>query len=662
MLQSSNKQMSGTSIQDSLGKTVRIGVASNIPSNIDFANIKIYSVAGTLEKDTNLARSASSDTLWYETSILPKGEHSVIANIFIHGGNTLCDSGKITILAKEYALSITAVNGSVTLTPALVHYDSGSTVGLKAHPNTGYHFVNWSGDASSTSDSVSITMNSTKNVTANFEVNAVNMFALTITSANGSVTKTPDKTQYDSGSTVSLKANPNAGYHFVSWSGDASGTSDTATVIMKVTKTVTANFAINTYQLTISAGTGGTITAPSNSPVTVNYGVVTTITASPSVGYNFSKWTITSGTATIADVNSASTNVTLTSGDATVQANFAITYTVTYNGNGNTGGNTPIDGNTYTNGQVATVLDNTGLLVRTGCIFAGWNTNASGTGTDRTPGGSFTMGSANVTLFAKWSVVVTFNSQGGNAIAPLTVTYGSTATAPANPTKTNCVFASWYSDSVWIAPFNFSTPITATITLYAMWEASDIDGNIYHTVKIGPQVWMVENLKTTRYNDGTPIPLVTDRIAWVNLTTPGYCWYNNDISNKTPYGALYNWYAVNTGKLATTGWHVATDAEWTTLTTFLGGAAVAGGKLKEAGFGGSPDPKSTNEVGFTAVPNGNRDDGGIFSGIGGQDGSWSFTPYDTANSWVYGVVGGSTVLDRSNHGNRYGFSVRCIHD
>src|SRR5665647_1584626 len=87
----------------------------------------------------------------------------------------------------------------------------------------------------------------------------------------------------------------------------------------------------------------------------------------------------------------------------------------------------------------------------------------------------------------------------------------------------------------------------------------DIDGNVYHTVKIGTQVWMVENLKTTKYNDGTSIPNIIDGTTWSNLTTPGFCFYNNDAANKNIYGALYNWYTVNTGKLAPTGWHVSTD-------------------------------------------------------------------------------------------------------
>jgi uncharacterized protein (TIGR02145 family) len=136
---------------------------------------------------------------------------------------------------------------------------------------------------------------------------------------------------------------------------------------------------------------------------------------------------------------------------------------------------------------------------------------------------------------------------------------------------------------------------------------TDIDGNIYHTVTIGTQVWMVENLKTTKYRNGDPIPNVTGN-AWAALTTGAYCWYNNDAATyKATYGALYNWYAVaDSRNIAPTGWHVPTDAEWTTLTTFLGGESVAGGKLKETGTNHwtSPNTGATNETGFTALPGG----------------------------------------------------------
>lgn len=116
---------------------------------------------------------------------------------------------------------------------------------------------------------------------------------------------------------------------------------------------------------------------------------------------------------------------------------------------------------------------------------------------------------------------------------------------------------------------------------------TDISGNIYPFVTIGTQVWMGENLRVEKYNDGTPIPFVTDNAVWAaNFTNktklPMMAWYNNDKATHTANknGALYNWYAVDTKKLCPTGWHVPTDAEWTTLTTYLGGETGAGLKLK----------------------------------------------------------------------------------
>ena len=100
-------------------------------------------------------------------------------------------------------------------------------------------------------------------------------------------------------------------------------------------------------------------------------------------------------------------------------------------------------------------------------------------------------------------------------------------------------------------------------------SVKDGDGNTYSTVTIGTQIWLGENLKTTKYNDKTEIPLVTDDTEWEGLTTPGYCWYNNNSSYKNTYGALYNWYAVNTGKLCPSGWHVPSNTEWTALEDYL---------------------------------------------------------------------------------------------
>lgn len=194
---------------------------------------------------------------------------------------------------------------------------------------------------------------------------------------------------------------------------------------------------------------------------------------------------------------------------------------------------------------------------------------------------------------------------------------------------------------------------------------SDVDGNTYSTVTIGTQVWMKENLKTTKYNDGTAIPNVTNNATWTGLTTGAYCWYNNDISYKNPYGALYNWYTVNAGKLCPTGWHVPSDAEWTTLATYLGGESVAGGKLMETGTSHwiSPNTGANNETGFSALPGGDRDGGiGMFSFIG-YTGNWfSYTEFSATNAWYRVMGSGYSIINKGNVSKKYGFSVRCLRD
>ncbi len=196
---------------------------------------------------------------------------------------------------------------------------------------------------------------------------------------------------------------------------------------------------------------------------------------------------------------------------------------------------------------------------------------------------------------------------------------------------------------------------------------TDIDGNVYHTVAIGAQTWMVENLKTTKYTDGTSIPNVADSIAWKALSTPGVCTYKNTSNTDTinTYGRLYNWYTVNTGKLCPAGWHVPTDAEWTTLTDYLGGISVAGGKLKEIGttHWQSPNTGATNETGFIALPGGGRDNNGKCTNIGSAGYWWGSTEDGTNNAWCVGVFyNGSNVASYPNFYNNKadGLSVRCV--
>jgi uncharacterized protein (TIGR02145 family) len=181
---------------------------------------------------------------------------------------------------------------------------------------------------------------------------------------------------------------------------------------------------------------------------------------------------------------------------------------------------------------------------------------------------------------------------------------------------------------------------------------------------------MVENLKTTRFNNGVLIPLVLDPADWDKLTTQGYCWYNNDAANKTPYGALYNWYAVASGTLAPAGWHVPSDAEWTQLTDFLGGESGSGGKLKSTGtieaatgLWYAPNRDATNSTGFSALPGGYRHStNGSFVDLGIGGFWWSSTPFDASNAWYRFLGYISSDVGKTNYSNVFGFSVRCVKD
>ena len=194
-------------------------------------------------------------------------------------------------------------------------------------------------------------------------------------------------------------------------------------------------------------------------------------------------------------------------------------------------------------------------------------------------------------------------------------------------------------------------------------QFTDIENNVYNSVTIGTQVWMKENLKTTKTNDNNSIPNITENNAWGNSNSPGYCWYNNEKDkNRDNYGALYNWYAVNTGKLCPVGWHVPSDYEWNTLITYLGGSDVAGGKMKESGtlFWISPNTGATNESGFSARGGGQRSES--FSGQMESGIWWSATAQDYPFAWETVVSYNGTNASRWFLDKPRGFSVRCIKD
>ena len=193
---------------------------------------------------------------------------------------------------------------------------------------------------------------------------------------------------------------------------------------------------------------------------------------------------------------------------------------------------------------------------------------------------------------------------------------------------------------------------------------TDIDGNVYHTITVGTQVWMVENLKVTKYSNGDGIPNITDNTQWGNLITGAYC-NNNNLTNANAYGRLYNEYAVNDSRnLAPTGWHVATAAEFDELITYLGGTNVGGGKMKEAGNSHwvNPNTGATNESSFTALPGGFRSNDGTFIDVGDIGIWWSSTEYIADNVWYYEMNYNDTYVHKVSSFKGGGFSVRCIRD
>jgi uncharacterized protein (TIGR02145 family) len=210
----------------------------------------------------------------------------------------------------------------------------------------------------------------------------------------------------------------------------------------------------------------------------------------------------------------------------------------------------------------------------------------------------------------------------------------------------------------------------STITFDFM-DCTDADGNHYPVVKIDTQTWMAENLKTTKYNDSTDIPLVIEDTAWAALTTPAYCWYNNNTANKAVYGALYNGYVVDTANhggsnVCPAGWHVPGYNEWTVLTDFYGGIIVAGDEIRETGTAhwASPNYGATNGSGFTALPGGDRYPNGIFSDVRICTAWWSATACETTTLWDYFFYYNTNWVDATPwcDDKVWGWSVRCVRD
>jgi uncharacterized protein (TIGR02145 family)/uncharacterized repeat protein (TIGR02543 family) len=377
----------------------------------------------------------------------------------------------------------------VSSDPGKSAYMYGEEVTITAYPANSYRFTGWSGAATGTGNPITVTMNSDKNLAANFEWQGTEpppnipdpTYTLTVSASpsnGGTVSTNPYKTSYNANENVYVTAEAAEGYKFVGWSSASASKDKSVTITMNGDKALIAMFEILTYTLTVSANpsNGGSV---SRNPDWPNYshGTAVTVTATANSGYRFTGWSDAS--------TSESPGVAITmDGHKTLTANFQqiTTYTVSFSANS---GNGTVSSLSAQEGNSVILPDGNGLS-RSGYVFGGWNTNSNGTGTNYNVSTTYTP-TANTTLYAKWTLntyTVTFNSQSGSAVSPQTVDYGGKITTPTAPTRANYTFGGWYKEATCTNSWNFSTDVvTSAITLYAKW--TPITYTITYTLNSG---------------------------------------------------------------------------------------------------------------------------------------------------------------------------------
>jgi uncharacterized protein (TIGR02145 family)/uncharacterized repeat protein (TIGR02543 family) len=399
-------------------------------------------------------------------------------------------------------------------------------------------------------------------------------------------------------------------------------------------------------------------------------------------GYKFAGWyTNPELTSAIFDFSSSSNVITT---NRTLYAGWSQLYTVTYDANGGSG-TVPKDDSSYTSGSTVKVLSNT--LSRPHYTFSKWNTSSDGTGASYTSGSTFPIAS-NVTLYAIWigdTCKVYFSFQGGTVSGDSVkkVNYGDTLSSLPSPTNKNCTFAGWWTQTIGRGDsIKTSRKIIADTTFYAKWTVSDKDGNVYKTVLIGNQTWMVENLRATKYKSGNSIPTVTDSATWANLSTAGYCYYNNTTNADSikKFGALYNWYAADSENFIS-GWHLPDTSDWSTLQNYL----IANGYNYDSTTTGNKIAKSmaattdwststntgaigndltkNNSSGFTGLPSGRCSYGFYYIDTNGA--WWSSSSSIGSEVAWYRDLGYSSYnlsIGVTNGYKNSGFSVRLLRD
>jgi uncharacterized protein (TIGR02145 family)/uncharacterized repeat protein (TIGR02543 family) len=576
-------------------------------------------------------------------------------------------------------------------------YEAGQQFSISAQANTGWGFLNWTNANGVVSEAPNFLYTmpaSDVTLTANFEMIDYTLTLVANPTEGGSVS---GGGVYNLGDAVQLGAVANTGWEFVNWTDNDGIVSAAAnfTYTMPATDvTLTANFEMIDYTLTLVANPteGGSVSGGGF----YNLGDAVQLGALANTGWEFVNWTDNDG------IVSAAANFTYTmpAADVTLTANFEmIDYTLTLVANPTEGGSVS-GGGDYNLGDAVQL----GAVANTGWEFVNWTDNNGIV--SAAANFTYTMPATDVTLTANFEMIdytltlVSSPTEGGSLSGSGVYNLGDAVQLGALA-NTGWVFVNWTDNAgvVSEAPdFTYTMP-AADITLTANFveeqvgftcggQITDIDGNIYNTVLIGDQCWIKGNLKTTKYQSGTPIEYPGGNSdAWMNNTTGAYAWYNNDISWKDSYGAVYNWHAVNNADgLCPTGWHVPSDTELTQLVNYVVAQGYpnvwnipngAGNALKSCRQVNSPQGGDCNTTehprwdshlthngfdafGFSGLPGGSRSNTGVFLAPGSSFGLWSSTEHSATHAHTRTLSLMSNLVSRIQSSKSGGISVRCI--
>jgi uncharacterized protein (TIGR02145 family)/uncharacterized repeat protein (TIGR02543 family) len=587
-------------------------------------------------------------------------------------------------------------------------YETAATVTVKENTGllakTGSTFAGWNskadGGGTSYAAGVSFPMGNA-NVTLYAQWTTKPTFTVTYDGNGNTGGFVPtDTIKYETAVTVIVKENTGVllktGSAFSGWNtaANGSGTAYAAGVTFPMGSANVMLYAQWTIKPTFTVAYVGNGNTEGTTPADTNkYETAATVTVKENVGLLVKTGSTFAGWNTKADGsgNAYAAGITFPMGSANVTLYAQWTkaqYTITYYGNGNTGGTLP--SKTTHLFQTEIIIASAGNLTKTGYSYVSWNTDSTGNGLDYYEGNKITIEN-NIKLYARWSkdkYKITYAGNGDRALGVPNITeyeYGSKIdSATVVPSRLSYIFNGWFKDQLCTEKWKYGIDsVISTDTLFAKWVIRDIDGNIYSEVTVGNQVWMVENLKTTKFNDGTAIPIVVDSASWVNTTSQAYCWYNNDMNSFKKYGALYNWFSVSTGKLAPTGWHVPTNKEWDDLENFLiangnnWDGTVSGNKIAKSlaaktTWANDPTPgapgnvlASNNNSGFSALAGGSRDVEGFFSSKDTTCSWWSSTVWDShpdTYAWFRYLANSYESLGKDGCANNSGNSIRLIRD